>query len=117
MLNDFNGDSETADNFIRQKLNDLPYKGSYCLVGIGLTYTYLAGVIFRCGYNEREKWKEKTITKKQLQELSHSLEVRDEQRYLPFLLEESYLPILKLSIAFNISLLDRFETRNYCLQL
>ena len=110
LLNDFNGDSETADNFIRQKLNDLPYKGSYRLVGIGLTYTYLAGVIFRCSYNEREKLEGKAITKKQLQELSHSLEVRDEQRYLPFLLEESYLPILKLSIAFNISLLDRFET-------
>ena len=110
LVNDFKEDVETAGNFIQQKLNDLPYKGSYRLIGIGLTYTYLAGVIFQTSYNDTEKLEGKAISKKQLQELSHSIEVRDEQKYLPFLIEESYVSVLKLSIAFSISLLDRFET-------
>ena len=60
--------------------------------------------------NDIDKMEGKTITRFLLQQLFHSIEVKDEDRYLPFLLEESYLPVLKLSILFIISLLDRFNT-------
>lgn len=110
LLNEFDVNCDTATKYIQDQLATLTYNGSYHLIGVGLTYTYLAAVIFKFHYNDIDKMEGKTITRSLLQQLFHSIEVKDEDRYLPFLLEESYLPVLKLSILFIISLLDRFNT-------
>ncbi|MEN6445783.1 MAG: hypothetical protein ABFC98_07035 [Candidatus Cloacimonas sp.] len=111
LLNDRYKDSKEAKKYIENQLDSLPYEGSYKLIGIGLTYVYLAAVIYKCNYNEVDKLEGKTISKDALQQLSHFLDVNAEINYLPYLLKESYLPVLKLSISFTISLLDRFKTQ------
>ena len=109
LLNDFDAEIETAENYIQDKLAAIPYHNCHKLIGIGLTYTYLAAVVYKCSYANNEELEGKAISKKQLQHLGELIAAEAEEEYLPFLLEESYLPVLKLSIMFNISLLDRFE--------
>ena len=109
LLNDFDAKIETAENYIKDILAAIPDYHCYKLIGIGLTYTYLAAVVYKCSYADIEKQEGKSISKRQLQHLLQSIARGEEAEYLPFLLEASYLPVLKLSIIFNISLLDRFE--------
>ena len=109
LLNEFDANFDVVTKYIQDQLATLTYHGSYHLIGVGLTYTYLAAVIYKCHYNDIENMEGKAITRSLLQQLFHSIEVKEENRYLPFLMEESYLPVLKLSILFNISLLDRFN--------
>lgn len=92
---------------IDKQLALVPIDTSRRIIGIGLTFSYLAAVIYKLKHTDSLHGL--TISKYQLQSLIANIEAKNECEYLPWLLSPLYLPILKLSIAFCISLLDRFS--------
>ncbi len=78
------------------------------IIGVGLTYTYLASVVFKTHSSNPHEHHGKVIRKAALLQLEDDIMNQQQDHYLPYLLDESYLPILSLSVAFSISLLDKF---------
>ncbi|MDY0151323.1 MAG: hypothetical protein RBS43_03530 [Candidatus Cloacimonas sp.] len=108
LLSKFGDDVVSAKREISLCLKRLPYKQINSIIGVGLTFTYLAAVIYKVNYSLKDELHGKRITLSQLSCLATAIAEKRVTEYLPYLLDDSYLPILKLSSAFCISLLDRF---------
>ncbi|MDD2229297.1 MAG: hypothetical protein PHY48_07800 [Candidatus Cloacimonetes bacterium] len=93
---------------LKKAMQPLPDIYPKKIVGIGLTFTYLAAVIYKGGLACPDIYQGKPINISDLQKLANDIRNHDEIHYLPYLLDSSYLPILKLSIEFTISLLDKY---------
>ncbi|PKN72156.1 MAG: hypothetical protein CVU50_08410 [Candidatus Cloacimonetes bacterium HGW-Cloacimonetes-3] len=89
-------------------INDLTDVKPTIIIGVGLTFTYLASVLFKTDSNNINEHHGKAIKKATLLKLKTEIMNQEQNQYLPYLLDEGYLPILSLSIAFSISLLDKF---------
>lgn len=94
---------------VRKGLKELPDKSVCRIIGIGLTYYYLALVVYRLHNPLENEVNGLAITRADLQKLLYQVQSGEEAEYLPYLLSPDYEPILKLSVVYSISLLDRFQ--------
>lgn len=98
-----------ATAYIRERLKELPAKNLSRIIGIGLTYYYLALVV----YQLQNPWENEVngliLPKESLLKLHAQIRSGEEESYLPYLISPDYKDILDLSVAYTISLLDRFQ--------
>jgi exopolyphosphatase/pppGpp-phosphohydrolase len=108
LLNSCGEDINMAKLLIGNQLNKLQIHHAQTIVGVGLTYSYLAAVVFGNANPDPDVFDGAVIPKSKLQTIASDLDKGITEPYLPYLLEKNYLPILRLNILFNISLLDKF---------
>lgn len=104
----FGDDYLSAGESVSRQISTLPYQGISKIVGIGLSFSYLAAVLYKTKHTFTGELNGKTITLNNLHKLLESIQNGRDEEYLPWLLDPSYLSILKLSTVFCISVLDRF---------
>ncbi|MDD3236398.1 MAG: hypothetical protein PHH43_08755 [Candidatus Cloacimonetes bacterium] len=93
---------------LKKAMQDLPDIKPKMLIGVGLTFTYLAAVIYQGNPNRPDLYQGKRIILCDLQRIAKDIRNHKAEQYIPYLLDFTYLPILKLSIDFAISLLDKY---------
>ncbi len=108
LLNSCGEDINMAKLLIGNQLNKLLITHAQAIVGVGLTYSYLAAVVFGNANPDPDIFDGAVIPKSKLQTIASDLDKGITEPYLPYLSEKNYLPILRLNILFNISLLDKF---------
>lgn len=108
LYNGCKDDLPAAERQIRKALSNLSYEGYFRLVGIGLTYSYLAAVYFRQIHIDPDRFDGLCLSKTGLQRILNDLVQGRVCEYTPYLADQKYLPVLKLSLLYSINLLDRF---------
>lgn len=101
-------DSTPVLNVITKHLEKTPWGRADRIIGIGLTFSYLAAVLFREPHLDPDSLDGRIIGRDALERLLRNLDNGDHINYLPYLLSPGYLPILRLSASFSLILLDRF---------
>jgi len=97
-----------AIQHVQEELHKLDCSHINRLYGVGLTMIYLAAAIFRTDISQAYRLHGQVISKQELLKLQHKLQSGEEERLELNLDKGMRIPILNLSIAFCISLLDRF---------
>ena len=100
-----------AEVTIAKALEIIPSVKTYKVIGVGLTYTYLARALFKDFNASEVNLHGKVITKFSLLELLETFNCGKEHEYIPYLVSDDYLPILRLSAMFLISMLDKFQCK------
>jgi len=108
LLDDCAEDLGMARKMINKQLITIGLTEVYKFIGVGLTYSYLAAVVYKKPHHNPDMFDGVTITIDRLQAIANDIDSGLTEQYLPYLLEKNYLPILRLSILYNISLLDKF---------
>ncbi len=98
-----------AEVTIAKALEIIPYVKTDKVIGVGLTYTYLARALFKDIYASDISIHGKVITKSALSAMLETFDCEKEHEYIPYLVSDDYLPILMLSAMFLISMLDKFH--------
>jgi len=100
---------DDALQYINSELQNLEYTQIDCLYGVGLTMIYLAAAIFETDISKAYTLHGQVIRKHELVKLQCKLQSGEEGSSDLQLDSGMRIPILNLSIAFCISLLDRFD--------
>lgn len=110
LYNSFQEDLTAASERIRNELASIPYQTNCRLIGIGLTYTYLAAIYSKQIHTDPDRFDGMSLQKNILEDILQDLLQGKGNHYLAYLADKKYLPILKLNLTFTINLLDRFAT-------
>ncbi len=108
LYNSYHDDLALAAERIRSELAKIPYQTNCRLIGIGLTYTYLAAVYSKQAHADPDRFDGIRLGKNRLETILNDLINGNSTNYIDYLADKKYLPILKLSLTFSINLLDRF---------
>lgn len=98
-----------ATSHIRKYLREFPDKNISRIIGIGLTYYYLALAVYQLHNPRENEVNGLMLSKESLLKLQSQIQSGEEESYLPYLISAEYKDILELSVAYSISLLDRFQ--------
>jgi hypothetical protein len=109
LLKECSNSLAVAEVTIARYLEIMPSVKADKVIGVGLTYTYLAKALYKDIYASDINLHGKVISKPALLELLETFNCEKEHEYIPFLVSEDYLPILRLSAMFLISVLDKFQ--------
>lgn len=77
------------------------------IIGIGLTYTYLAKVLFKNNTTDLDSYHNRKIEINNMKSTLANINKGDISEILPYLSEPDYLDILRTSLGISISLLDK----------
>jgi exopolyphosphatase/guanosine-5'-triphosphate,3'-diphosphate pyrophosphatase len=111
LLKECSNSLKMAEVTIAKALEIIPSVKTDKVIGVGLTYTYLARALFKDIYASDKSLHGKVITKSALSAMLETFDCGKEHEYIPYLVSDDYLPILMLSAMFLISMLDKFQCK------
>jgi len=109
LYNEVQNDHQKTLEYLDRVFKPITLERASELIGVGLTFTYLAAVYFAKKVSDPDVFDGMRLQKSKLSKILTDLIKQDTMSYLPFLISPQYLPILQLSLTYTIYLLDRFQ--------